>query len=184
MCPALPYWDAEQLPLLPRLRADGQLCDDDAGSSPAVLYCTVLYCTVQVPLLLISAMNLLLYLTIRRSSRQLPLSGSRQTRDLKADMSAMFENVWKQLTPNLKPMWSRTLPNDLREYSLDYILIARGSTLLATQLYSGGALPESDYYRLREYKVHQSLSIWLRCPYTWSCKQCLMILWMRLCTVL
>ena len=42
----------------------------------------------------------------------------------------------------------------------------RGSTLLATQLYSGGALPESDYYRLREYKVHQSLSIWLRCPDT------------------
>ena len=80
--------------------------------------------------------------------------------------------------------WSRALPNDRREHSLDYILIARGSTLLATQLYSGGALPESDYYRLREYKVHQSLSIWLRCPDTWSCKQCLMILWMRLCTVL
>ena len=75
-----------------------------------------------------------------------------------------------------KTTWSRALPNDLREHSLDYILIARGSTLLATQLYSGGALPESDYYWLREYKVHQSTSIWLRCPDTWSCKQCLMIL--------
>ena len=83
--------------------------------------------------------------------------------------------IWS--TSTQKSTWSRALPNDLREHSLDYILIARGSTLWATQLYLGGALPESDYYRLREYKVHQSLSIWLRCPDTWSCKQCFMILW-------
>ena len=51
-----------------------------------------------VPLVLISAMNLLLYHTIRTASRQLPASsGARQTRDLKADMSAMFEDAWKPL---------------------------------------------------------------------------------------
>ena len=115
----------------------------------------------------------------------LPLPSNFQSRVRALTISHQFraqpENV---LTWPGRTTWSRALPNDWREHSLDYILIARGSTLLATQLYSGGALPGSDYYRLREYKVHQSLSIWLRCPDTWSCKQCLMILWMRLCTVL
>ena len=37
MCLALPYRDEEQLQLLPRLRADRQLRDDDAGAAAAHL---------------------------------------------------------------------------------------------------------------------------------------------------
>ena len=79
-----------------------------------------------VPLVLISAMNLLLYLTIRTASRQLPAtSGARQTRDLKADMSAMFEDAWKPLLHTASFCVTATLsPSEIRKNCLHQLQLA------------------------------------------------------------